>query len=220
MDPTVLALACAPSVAFEPPLAALQVTGGQDSFARHVYSEGDLITINAGTDNGIQVGQEFYARRTLVDQRRPITRSAPAVIRTTGWIKVYAVDKTMSLATITHGCETIDVGDYLEPFALPTVPAVEEIRPAQKDNYGRVVIGNDRRRTFGKGDFMVVNRGSDHGVAPGARFVVYRDKLQAKNFLYDLGEAVAVDVKADTSTLLVTVSRDAFRDGDYVALRK
>jgi hypothetical protein len=67
---------------------------------------------------------------------------------------------------------------------------------------------------------MIVDRGSNQGVTPGAQFVIYRDKELDENFLYELGEAVAVDVKADTSTLLVTVSRDALEAGDYVAQRK
>jgi hypothetical protein len=50
--------------------------------------------------------------------------------------------------------------------------------------------------------------------------VVYRDKKEAKNFLFELGEAVAVNVGAGVSTLQVTLSRDAFRAGDYVAERK
>jgi hypothetical protein len=221
MDAEVLALACAPSLAYEAPLADLQVTGGQDSVARRRYSPGDLITINAGTDNGIEVGQEFYTRRVQLDSRRPVSRRAPGVVRTTGWIKVYAVDTKMSLATITHACETVDVGDFLEPFALPTLPPVDaELAPAQRDNYGRILVGDERRRTFATGDFMIVDRGSDHGVTVGSRFVVYRDKHQAKNFLYDLGEAIAVDVRPETSTLQVTVSRDAFMAGDYVAIRK
>jgi len=221
MDAEVLALACAPSVTYEMPLGDLRLTGGQDSFTRRNYAPGDLVTLNAGTDNGIDVGQEFYTRRVQLENRRPASRQTPGVVRTSGWIKVYAVDKKMSLATITHACETIEVGDYLDPFVLPTAPEVStELAPPQKENYGRILIGADRRRSFARGDFMVVDRGSNHGVTPGARFVVYRDKLEAKNFLYDLGEAVAVDVRADTSTLQVTVSRDAFTAGDYVALRK
>ena len=50
--------------------------------------------------------------------------------------------------------------------------------------------------------------------------MLYRNKLQAENFLYDLGEAVAVEVTPDSSTLQVTVSRDAIQSGDLVALRK
>ena len=33
-------------------------------------------------------------------------------------MKVYAVDKTMSLVTVEHACDTIEVGDYLEPFSI------------------------------------------------------------------------------------------------------
>jgi hypothetical protein len=81
-------------------------------------------------------------------------------------------------------------------------------------------VGNDNRRSFGLGDYFVVDRGSDHGVTPGAQFVVYRDNLTPGNFLFELGEAIAVDVRPDSSTLQVTLSRDGFLVGDYVAIRK
>jgi hypothetical protein len=127
----------------------------------------------------------------------------------------------MSLATITHACETINIDDHLEPFVLPQPPVVSSNKPKpQRDNYGRVLTGEGRRTTFGKGDFFLLDRGSDHGITKGAQFVLYRNKLQAENFLYDLGEAIAVEVSAQSSTLQVTVSRDAIQSGDLVALRK
>ena len=105
----------------------------------------------------------------------------------------------MSLATITHACDTIEIDDYLEPFELPVVPTVSKDRPKpERDNYGQVLVGTDRRTSFGKGDYFVIDRGSDHGVEVGAQFVVYRDKKQAENFLFEIGEAVAVEVKAET----------------------
>jgi len=223
LSPDVLALACAPSLVYTPPPTPLRVTGGQDSVVRRVYAPGDLITINGGTDNGIDVGQEFYARRAVPVSVAlgNISRTNPGTIRTAGWIRVYAVDKQMSLATITHACDTIQVDDYLEPFVLPQVPAITAERlPAQRSNYGRVLVGNDRRGTFGRGDFFIADRGSDHGVTTGAQFVIYRDKQEAGNFLFILGEAVAVDVRPESSTLLVTMSRDSIEAGDYVALRK
>ena len=83
-----------------------------------------------------------------------------------------------------------------------------------------MITGNDNRASFGRGDYFIVDRGSDHGVTVGAQFVVYRDKREPGNFLFELGEAVAVDVRPESSTLRVTLSRDAFTAGDYVALRK
>ena len=217
----VLGLACAPQAAFEAPPTPLRITGGQDSFVRRNHAPGDLVTINAGTVNGIEVGQEFFVRRVQKTSLSPISRDNPAVVRTTGWIRVYAVDDEWSLATITHACDTITVDDYLEPFALPVVPQASSDRGRpERDNYGRVMVGGDRRRVFGKGDYLIVNRGSEHGITAGALFVFYRDKRQPENFLYELGEATAVDVKPDTATLLVTLSRDMIQEGDYVAQRR
>ncbi len=217
----VLSLACAPTLVYEAPPTPLRISGGQDSFARRTFQPGDLITINAGTDNGIDVGQEFFVRRVVATSFGRINRANPGTVRTAGWIRIYAVDRRMSLATITHACDTIDVDDYLEPFIVPQVPAISaDVLPAQRDNYGRVVIGNDRRQTFGRGEYFIVDRGSDHGVQVGSHFVVYRDHRRTGNFLFDLGEAVAVDVRSESSTLQATVTRDAFIVGDWVALRK
>jgi len=216
-----LAMACAaPSLAYERPPMPLRITGGQDSFAHHVYYTSDLVTINAGTRNGIAVGQEFFVRRALVERRAPITLKTPASIRTAGWITVYSVDEEMSLATVTHACDTIEVGDYLEPLVHREMPAASADRgePTRGD-YGRVQSGTDLRRTFGKGDFFVLDRGADFGITPGANFVIYRDKKQSANFLYEIGEAVAVSVSATSATLRLTVTRDAVLQGDYVGMR-
>jgi hypothetical protein len=217
----VLGLACAPRAALEIPNTPLRVTGGQDAGIRQTHAPGDLVTINAGIQNGIEVGQEYYTRRVLIAEREEITPLTPATVMTTGWIRVWAVEERLSLATITHACDTIDVDDFLEPFVLPTVPTPASNKPKpERDNYARVLTGESRKRLFGKGDYFLLDRGTNQGVTPGAQFVIYRNKQQPENFLYDLGEAVAVDVKADSSTLQVTVSRDAIMEGDLVAIRK
>jgi hypothetical protein len=201
----------------------LRVTGGQDSFVRRIYGPGDLIAINGGRNNGIEVGQEYYVRRLQVDRREPISRDFPATIATTGWIKIYAIDSVeqMSLATVTHACDTIEIGDYLEPFKLPVVPTVSKDRPKpERDNYGKVLVGTDRRTSFGKGDYFVINRGSEFGMEVGSQLVFYRDKKQAENFLFHIGEGIVTEVKPDMATVQVTMSLDTINAGDYVALRR
>ena len=94
----VLGLACAPRAAMEIPNTPLRVTGGQDAGVRHTHAPGDLVTINAGTQNGIEVGQEYYTRRVLIADREEITPLTPATVMTTGWIRVWAVDDRLSLA--------------------------------------------------------------------------------------------------------------------------
>ena len=221
LPPEVLSLACNPTLVHETPMTPLRVTGSQESFVRTTFAPGDLLTINAGTDNGIEVGQEFFTRRLIPLERRAISRDNPATVRTTGWIRVYAVDDEMSLATVTFACDSLELDDYLEPFVVPTIPTISTDKPKpQRDNYAHVVIGNENRSSFGRGDSFVVDQGSDHGITVGAQFVVYRDKREKGNFLFELGEAVAINVRPESSTLRATLSRDAFAVGDLVALRK
>jgi hypothetical protein len=221
LSPEVLSLACSPRATFEDPTTPMRVTGGQDSFVRLTHAPGDLVTINVGKKNGIEVGQEFFVRRLQVHEQARITKDTPAPVRTTGWIKVWAVDEEWSLTTITHACDTIEIGDYLEPFVLPTPPTVsqERLKP-ERNNYAKVLGGDDRRTSFGVGDYLVIDHGSDHGIQSGSQFVLYRNKNQKDNFLFILGEGVAVDVKPTVTTVHVTQSVDAIQRGDLVALRR
>jgi hypothetical protein len=219
----VLTLACAPRATMEMPGMPLRIMGGQDSFTRRNYQPGELVTINAGRQNGIEIGQRYYVRRVQVKYAQPVTPHTPGIIRTAGWIRVYAMDdqSNLSLAVVEHVCDSIEAGDYLEPFVLPQVPHVAaDMAKPERDHYARILRGSDNRETFAKGEFFTIDRGANEGVFAGAQFVVYRDKREKDNFLYELGEAVAVDVTPTTSTLQVTLSRDAFSTGDYVAQRK
>jgi hypothetical protein len=217
----VLSLVCAPSIAADEPAVTLRVSGGQAAATRMVWAPGDLVTINAGRGQGIAVGQEFFVRRLQRERDRHVSRRTPATIRTAGWLRVYAVDDDMSLATIQYACDTVLVGDYLEPFALPAAVARTDTQGTpERDNYARVLAGNDRRRAFGTGEFFVIDRGADHGIVPGSQFVVYHDKHEAGHFLFEVGEAVAVDVRESSATLHVISSRSPVVVDDYVALRK
>ena len=120
---------------------------------------------------------------------------------------------------------------------MPRMPLPDANPPKpQKENYGHIMLGTDRRTSFGKSDFFIIDRGSDHGVTVGERVIIYRDKKQLEKsynsmssaipdnivpeFLFELGEAVVVDVKPEISTVKALEARDALLAGDYVALRK
>jgi len=66
---------------------------------------------------------------------------------------------------------------------------------------------------------MLIDRGADQGVAPGARFAVYRD-VHAGVPLSSVGEAVVVSIGKTMSLARITRSRDAIVSGDYVVARK
>ena len=218
-----IALMCAPVPADVPDRAPgplkIRVTGDQSPVNRLTFAQGDLVTISAGERQGIQVGQEFYARRPM----RPFSKRWPAsrqVVQTTGWLKVYAVDPDLSLATVTHTCTSITPGDELAPITKPRVPEADarDLEPKRGD-YARITLGADGRRSFGAGDVFLIDRGSNKGVQPGSRFVLYRDRRLRDTFLYEAGEAVAVSVGAEATTLRVTSTTTAVMTGDLAGQR-
>jgi hypothetical protein len=73
---------------------------------------------------------------------------------------------------------------------------------------------------MGAGDFVLIDRGSDQGVAPGARFALYRDVKMTGMPLASLGEAVVISTSQTMSLTRITRARDAIVRGDYVAARK
>jgi len=221
LDAGVLTLACAPMAATSAPTATLRVTGSQDTQVRDTFAQGDFVTITGGANQGLQIGQEFFVRRLLPPRGAPVSAQNPGTTRTVGWVKVYAIDEDLALATITHNCDAMRVGDYLEPLALPTPRKAEATRGKPERDYARVILGNERRTEFGSGDYLVIDRGTEQGITAGTQFVIYRWKTKAReNFLAAVAEGVAVDVQAGTATVNVTSSRDAVKTGDLVAMRK
>ena len=221
IDAEVLALACAPLAATSRPTASLRISGGQETAPRHTYAQGDFVTLNAGAKQGLQVGQEFFVRRLMAPRGVSPSPETPATTRTAGWVRVYAIDDDMALATITYACDGMEVGDYLEPLVLPARLKALPREGKPERSYARVILGTDGRTEFGLGDYLVIDRGSAQGITAGAHFVFYRWKKKApENFLAAIGEGVAVDVKAESATLSLSASRDSVMVGDLVAMRK
>jgi len=221
MTPFETAVACAPPASLQRPDGpTLRVAGVQDTVSRDVYGQGDLLIINGGTSAGVQLGQAFYVRRPIVAG----TASGPRGIMTLGWIRVVAVNDTTSIATIEHFCDAINRLDYLEPYAPPTVLAGLDRDDPTGDldfgSLGRVLSGIENREIAGRGEWLMIDRGADQGVAPGTRFAVYRDLHGDGLPLASVAEGVVVSTAKTTSVARITRSRDAVTSGDYVVPRK
>ncbi len=221
--PLELAAGCAPPPTLEKaPDGAAHVIGSQDTVPRRLLGSRDLLVIDAGTNGGLNLGQQFYVRRASGSGMGANDTARGAT--TTGWIRVVAVNESSAIAVVDHACSGIIVGDYLEPFVAPALPpnADRDDRSGEPDfsSLARVVIGSETRRSGGIGDFMLIDRGSEQGVAAGTRVSFYRDIGVAGMPLTSIGDAVVVSAGGSVSVARITGARDAVIAGDYVAVRK
>src|SRR5262245_24471589 len=157
-------IACAPRSLTAAPVESLRVIGGNVR-GRIMFGPGDPLVIDAGSAQGIQAGQRYFVRRYLHDQFTPASADfTPHPVHTAGWVTVVETKDHMAIATVTHSCDGIIVGDYLEPFVDPVIPAEAVSGSADFDHPGRLVMSDEKRQSGAAGTLMLMNRGSDHGV--------------------------------------------------------
>ena len=224
LTPMQVASACAPPATYdELPYDALRIIGSQDPMGRSLFGDRDMLVIGGGTTSGVQLGQEYFVRRTVsvgTGERGP----APRATRTLGWLRVIAVNESTAIATVDHACGDIGSHDYLTPFTTPDIPlnAERHVTVGEPDfsSLGRILVGDNDRTAVGMGDFVLIDRGSQQGLAPGTRFSIYRDTGVHGMPLTSVGEGVVITIGTSLAQARITRTSDAVLRGDYVALRK
>ena len=215
-------VACAPGSPSSKPSTTLKVVAGRD-FRKTLFGNGDVVVINGGTAQGLKVGDEFYARRVVGDQ---FTEPAPGgtvpiSIHTGGMVQIVEVQTDVAVGMVTYGCDGVIEGDYLDRFAPEPLPAGTVGNTPDFAHPGRVILGDDRRQIAGAGDFIVIDRGSDHGIRPGQQVTIFRPTLaDGTGPVANIGAALVYVVRPQTSVVRLDRSVDAVYIGDMVAIHR
>ena len=203
------------------PVPRLVIKGPHTTDERSTMSNGGLLIINRTPNDGLAIGQRYISQRLHGDAKRfPRPGEGFGDIRITGWLTITAIDEFNALAQINLACDTIESGDFLEPFTelvLPTT-ASEPIKPDFSDR-AKFIFGSDNRVLYGDGDVASIDRGTTNGVVAGNRYAIYRDFHNGLPLVY-MGEAVVMSVNEQTAKVVVTSTRDAVGPWDVAVPRR
>jgi hypothetical protein len=196
----------------------MRVLGGY-VHGRIMFGPGDAVIIYAGEN--VQRGQQFFVRRPILDASRKQPKvGALYGVHTAGWLTVVDVQDMMAVATVTHACDGILAGDYLEPFTSPVLPAPALAGAPDYGHPGQIVLADERRQTGYPGLVMLMNRGSDNDVRAGQLVTIYRETLSGLGPIVDVGRATVLRVSAQSSLIRIDSSREAVYLGDLVAIHR
>ncbi|MBI3449638.1 MAG: LysM peptidoglycan-binding domain-containing protein [Acidobacteria bacterium] len=234
----------------KPPLFVAEKEEG----AKTVLSNGDIIFLSQGSQAGIQPGQIFSVVRNEHEVYHPMhpDERLGTAVRSIGRVRIIAVQTDAATAEIVNACDAVGVGDSLVPFQEVPVPLSSPVAFQQYgveikgENDGYIIHVADDKASFGQGDIVNINLGSDNGVQSGDLFTVFREWGGAVNFYAPemyidgqqaraekmketgaqpqfsqivLGQLVVLGIEDKTATAKVLVAVREMSVGDKVELR-
>jgi hypothetical protein len=176
-------LYCAGFVQYVPAPINPQIVGGEQEQEQRTYAEGDYVYINAGSQQGVRVGQEF----AIVRPRGALTSKFTTkkgwlgvYMQELGQLRVMTVKENASVALITNSCETVLLGDLLRQVnnrvAVAERPAVVLDRfnePTGKQR-GRIVFAREGREMLSRNHIVYIDLGAEDNVKAGDYLTIYR----------------------------------------------
>jgi hypothetical protein len=213
-------ISCAPIGLPVPALATMKLTGGY-VHGRIMYGPGDAVIVNAGVTQGVQKGQVYFVRRLLADAsiKQPKVGALYAV-HTAGWVTIVDVKENMAVGQVTHACDSLMEGDYLEPYVPPVPPSSALTGAPDYEHPGHIMLADEKRQTGYPGLAMLVDRGSEDGVRAGQILTIYRETLNGQGPIIDVGRAMVISVTNQSSLVRIESARDAVYLGDMVAIHR
>jgi hypothetical protein len=178
-----------------------------------LYTTGAQITIDGGTLNGLEVGQNLVVRHYFRVQ--PLSGAGSTGEHSAGLVQIVSVSDRSSIAVAVYACDALRTGDFLVSFRP------EPIRPPEArgiPDYGdaaRILFADEGQILGTPGRLMVIDRGSEHGVRVGQRLTLFR-RRDARGPT-TVGDAIVVATRIDSATIRVERISDMISSGDLVA---
>jgi hypothetical protein len=167
-----------------PPLTGVpQIVGGEQEQEKRVYATGDIVYIDAGSQQGVREGQEFHVvrpRGNVEKVYRQKKGNLGVFFQEVGQIRVVRLKPDVSIAQVVFACETILLGDLLTgPADRPSPdPSIEESLDRFSDSnelpIGRIMMARDNREMLASGDIVYIDIGAEDNAVLGDFVTIYR----------------------------------------------
>jgi len=199
------------------PLPDLKIIGAEMMNEKTNLSDSDLIYLNKGKADGLEIGQLFQ----IIGVEQKVEPFGTVVWRRAR-ARVIRLDDKVATARIERTFWPPRVGDYLLPFEESEGEIGKDAGYDQMDpnatKRGQVIFIDIARVLSGPGQWALINLGRQQCVQIGDQLTVFH---RAKPNLprEAVGSLIIIDVRGATSTVKVLSARDALTIGDEVQLK-
>jgi hypothetical protein len=176
-------LYCAGYIQWEPVVVDLEIVGAEQEESRRVFSTGDYLFINAGSQQGMRVGQTFSVvrPRTPFDSKFTQKKGGLGVfVQELGRLRLTEVKDRVSVAQVTNACEMIMLGDLLRAVPRRVAPltrtevALDHFSDPNGKQQGRIVLARDGQELLTRNQIVYIDLGSEDRIKSGDYLTVFR----------------------------------------------
>jgi hypothetical protein len=193
-----------------------EVVGGLEEQEQHRYADGDVVYINAGSQQGIREGQNFQIIRPRGDVKGVHKQKIGFLgtyIQEVGQLHVFKVRENTAAAQITFTCDAAQLGDLLAP--VPDRESPLQRAEANLDVFadpsgkqtGRLMMAKDNREMVTRNDVVYIDLGSEDQIKTGDYLTVYRP--------LGTGNITRVDNEEMARNRATGFQSDRFRGGGF-----
>ena len=192
---------CAGFIEQNPQAASGQLVGGFKERERRLFSQGDLVYIDAGAQSGVREGQEFAVVRPRGRYSSKFSRKGTLGVYTeeVGRVRVVRVRDRVSVAEVLKSCSDLLLGDLLRPYAPREVPPARAAgsldlfaEPTGKQT-GRIVLARDGHEMLSRDDVVFIDLGAEDNLKVGDYLTVFRP--ESHGTIIDYGAEIASNAR-------------------------
>ena len=160
-----------------------EIVGAVEEQEQHTYADGDVVYINAGSQQGIREGQNFQIIRPRGDVKgvhKEKLGFLGTYVQEIGQLHVFKVRENTSAAQITFTCDAALLGDLLAPVPDRESPLrrteanIDIFADPSGKQTGRLMMAKDSREMVTRNDIVYIDLGSEDQVKRGDYLTIYR----------------------------------------------
>ncbi|MFC1693944.1 LysM peptidoglycan-binding domain-containing protein [Candidatus Latescibacterota bacterium] len=179
----------------------------------------DIVTIDAGTKEGVRAGDLFAVLAVGEGVKHPDTgKNLGVVVSFIGILRVESAGENQSRCQVTENFDPIEEQNLVMPYRPSSGPMFDAwIRPEVAIK-GTILAVNEPMFSIHTNDILYIDQGSKGGVQPGDRFIIY-SRSDDTGHREILGEVEAIKVMPrETAVIVVSLKDENVDIGDRVEL--
>jgi hypothetical protein len=161
---------------------SFEIVGSDEEPERYAHTEGEYLYINAGSNQGVKVGDEFSVIRPKgkVKTKNSKKNNLGVYVEEVGGVEIVKVRSDVSVAFIKSSCDYFLFGDLLQKTVKRTSPLsrkqslLDRFADANGKAIGNIIFAREGREMLSRDNIVYIDLGAQDSVNVGDYLTIFR----------------------------------------------